>query len=347
MRTGRSISATGLALVAAITLITTGSAAAEERVLEEGKWYPSLESGINLSQSAYSDNWAGGDKGSIVWTFITNASLENQFNPAVNWNNTLKLAFGQTHQQAERDGERFWEAPEKSTDLIDLESTLRFTLHKWVDPFLSVRLETQFQDASDDSGRTLSLNPISLKETGGVARMFFDEEDRSLLSRVGFTVRQNHRKFFTSPDPGETSTVGETETDGGFEWITDYKSKIFDNKVAWTSKVDLYKPLFYSGKETFDDLTDDDFLAAGINPDVGDYSLALEVDWENIFTAQITSILSVNLYTQWVYNQYDNSVAPQVDAAGALTNAADVAAAIRKAGQFKQTLAIGVTYRFL
>ena len=345
MNIGKSIAVAGCALAAMV--LSLPPAAAEERVLEEGKWYPSLESGVNFSQSAYSDNWAGGDRGSIVWTFITNAGLENQFNSKVNWNNKLKLAFGQTHKQNEKDGERFWESPEKSTDLIDLESVLRFTLHKWVDPFLALRLESQFQDASDDSGRTLALNPISMKGTSGVARMILDEEDRSLLTRFGFTLRNNYRKFYVSMDPTDTSTKGESEMDGGLEWTTDYKTKILSDQIAWTSKFNVYKPFFYSGKDVFDDLTDDEYTAAGLNPETGDYSLATELDWENIFTAQLTSILSVNLYTQWVYDKYDNSVAPKVDENGTLTNAGDVTAAIRKAGQFKQTLAVGVTYRFL
>lgn len=339
----------GTACLTTATLLALAprTAGAEERVLEEGKWYPSLEAGFNLSQSAYSDNWAGGDKGSIVWTFITNAALENQLNRKMNWNNTLQLAFGQTHQQVAKKGERSWEKPEKSTDLIDLESVMRFTLHKWVDPFFAFRLESQFQDASDDSGRTIPFNPLTFKETGGIARKFIDEEERSLLSRLGFTMRQSHRKFYNSPGPDDGSTTGETQTDGGIEWTTDYKNRIFDDKIAWTSRLEVYKPFFFSGTDEFDELSAAQFDSVGIDPDVSDYSLATEVDWENIFTAQLTSILSVNLYTQWVYDKYDNSVAPKLDDTGALSNADDISAAIRKAGQFKQTLAVGITYRFL
>ncbi len=342
----RSFRAASLAVIVAACAMMP-AASAEERILDEGRWYPSLESGLNFSQSAYSDNWAGGDRGSIVWTFITNGTLENQLSHKMNWNSTLKLAYGQTHQQRSVGAQRKWESPKKSTDLVDLESTLRFTLDRWVDPFLTFRFETQFQDGSDNSGRSLAFNPLTFKETGGVARKFIEEEERSLLGRLGFSLRHNRRRLFLSSDPNDDATQVATELDGGAQWITDYKAKIFDDRVAWTSRLDLYKPFFYSGKEAFDSVSKEEYEAAGIGVDVANYTLGGEVTWENIFSAQLTKILSVNLYTLWVYDKYDNSVAADVDGDGKLLNAADVIAAIRKAGQFKQTLAVGIIYRFL
>jgi len=327
----------------------------EKRVLEVGRWYPVLEGGVNLTQSSYSDNWNGGDKGSIVWTAIVNGLLENQVDPKLNWTSTLKLAYGQTHQQKQdQDGSRAWDRPEKSTDLIDLESIGRFTLGGFVDPFLSARLESQFQDASDPNGRTLSFNPIKLQETAGIARKFLDEEDRQLLSRLGFSFRQHIRKQFvvaptSSPDPPVTDKSSETETtnDGGIEWVTDYKTKVLEDRVTWTSKLRVFQPVFYSAQDDFDAVAEADWLAAGIDPDVVDFNRALDVDLENIFSTQITKIISVSLYLRWLYDKYDNSVVPKFDEEGTLTNPADIRTATRLAGQFKQTLAIGVTYRFL
>jgi hypothetical protein len=86
--------------------------------------------------------------------------------------------------------------------------------------------------------------------------------------------------------------------------------------------------------------------AQRIDPDVAALSTRASLDWENIWTSQITKILSVSLYTRWIYDPYDNSVKPIPAAAGALTNQEAVRRAVRKAGQFKETLSIGVTYRF-
>lgn len=338
-----------LVAVAAVTGATAASAQDEEKKeLVVGKWYPNLETGITLTQSSYSNNWAGGDKGSIVWTWILNGSLENQLSPKVNTYNTLKLAFGQTHQQKiKEDRTREWDRPEKSTDLIDFESIWRFTLGLWVDPFLSGRFESQFQDASDSYGRTLSFNPLKFKETAGVAHEFYNEEDRSLLTRFGFSFRQSSRKLFTSLPPGD-EIVRDAAADGGVEWTTDYKNKVLDDRVTWTSRLSFYQPVFYSGKDELEALGADSLAAYGLDDDVESYATTMDIEFENIFSTQITKIISVNLYTKLVYDKYDNTIAPEPNDAGdGLTNPSDVKSAIRKAGQFKQTLSIGVTYRFL
>lgn len=344
-RVGMASKIPALVLLLGVSMLLTSAAFAEEdkeRVLEVGKWYPQLESGINITQSAYSDNWSGGDKGSIVWSWIANGVLENKLSKKTHWLNTLKLAYGQTHQQdVAADGQRNWAPPEKSTDLIDFESLMRFTLGAFVDPYVSGRFESRFQDASDPLGRTLSINPMKFKESAGIAKQFIDEEDRSLLSRLGFTFRQGVRKQFVDEvDPFDDETTSESTNDGGLEMVTDYKAKILEDRVSWTSKLGLYQPIFYSGKDELED-------AIGIDPHIADYSTVGEIDWENIFTTQITKLISVNLYTRWVYDKYDNSVLPVLADDGTLGNEGAVMTAIRKEGQFKQTLGIGITYRFL
>ncbi|MCB1164015.1 MAG: DUF3078 domain-containing protein [Candidatus Krumholzibacteriia bacterium] len=336
------------AIVAVLSLAAASVALAEEeqRVLELGKYYPSAETGLNVTQSSYSNNWNGGDKGSIVWTWNFNGSLENQLNPKTNWLSTLKLAFGQTHQQViDAQGDHQWDKPDKSTDLIDLETIFRFTLGGYVDPFVSGRLESQFLDASDPNGRTLALNPLKFKESAGIARQFINEEERSLLSRLGFTLRQSRRSFFEDNDPAGgfgDATSSESTNDGGLEFITDYKNRILDDNVAWTSKLGFYQPLFFSAKTDLEGL---DLAGLGLDQDLANFSTTLDIDWENIFTAEITKHISVNLYTRWVYDKYDNSVAPKFDGAGDLENPGALAAAVRKAGQFKQTLSLGFNYR--
>jgi hypothetical protein len=336
-----------------LTIALTSSSLAQSATKEEkekpivGKWYPSLEAGLAFSQGTYTDNWAGGDKGSIVWALIANGSIENQLDPKLAWRNVLKLAFGQTHQQkANAAGARSWETPQKSTDLIDFESLLRLTLGAYVDPFASIAYQSQFQDGTDAAGRILALNPMQFKESAGVARRFLDSPDRALLSRLGFAFRQDFRRTFTEAAPSTTTRSDQTN-DGGLEWVTDYKSKILQDKITWTSKLTAYQPVFYSGKTDLKDLAESYLAAQRIDPDVAALSTRASLDWENIWTSQITKILSVSLYTRWIYDPYDNSVKPTPAAAGALTNPEAVRSAVRKAGQFKETLSIGLTYRFL
>ena len=332
-------------LATLLVLITfTVGAAAEERVLELGKWYKTAETGLNLTQSTYSDNWNGGDKGAIVWTWNFNGTLENQLSDNVNWLNTLKLAYGQTHQQGfGTEGDRVVVSPAKSTDLVDLESLFRFTLGAVVDPYASGRFESQFQDGSDPLGRTLALNPMQLQAAAGIAKQFINEEERSLMSRLGFSFHQNRRSFFTDGlDPAVEDTDTWSSNDGGIEFVTDYKTRVLDDKVAWTSKLGVYQPLFYSGKS---DLEDADLEAAGLDADLAAFTTAADIDWENIFTASITEHISVNLYLRWVYDKYDNSVAPTIDGAIDAETAAALSGAVRKVGQLKQTLSLGFNYR--
>lgn len=337
------------ALIGLLLIAGAAHAGEEKKRLEVGRWYPSLETGLNFTQSAYSDNWSGGDKGSLVWALILNGQLESQLHPKTNWRNQIKLAFGQTHQQTVRDDEsRGWDKPEKSTDLVDFETIFRFTLGWVVDPYVSGRFESQFLDVTDPAGRTLYLNPLKFKESGGVARQFVKTDEKELLTRFGFTFRQSNRRFYDFDDPAlGDATSGESTNDGGLEWVTDYKTKVLEEKVTWTSKLSLYQPVFYSFSDRFEALPAGSLTAAGLPGDVSNYPKTLDVDWENIFSTQITSYLSVNLYVRWLYDKYDNTVPPVLDQDDVLTNDDDVSDAVRKAGQFKQTLSIGLTYRFL
>ena len=307
---------------------------------EYGKWVPKLDIGMVLTQSAYSDNWNGSEQGQIAWNFILNSALSNQFNRSLNWRNQLKLAFGHTHNQkfsAEDPGVRVWDHPEKTTDLIDFESLLRLTAGRWVDPYGAFRLLSQFLDNSDPDGRQVWASPLTLTGSAGIAREFFRNDDEMFLSRFGLAARQNIRQFY--PFAHEISDERRTETshDGGLEWVTDYAIKFLEDKVLWNSKLTVYKPFEYSFHGDMD-------TAA---PGISDYPLAVDVNWENIFTGEVVSWLTLNVYVMFIYDKYDNSVLPELDDQGNLLNEPAVNAAVRKAGQFKETLGVGLTFKFL
>lgn len=341
-------------LAVASVLVLAGPARAQEEkqdtakqdTLAIGRWYPEADAGINLTQSAYSNNWNGGDHGSIVWAGIVNAALQRRFNDRLAWSNTVVLAYGQTAQQTKNDaGELVWQSPTKSTDRIDIESLMQFTLGGWVNPYVAARLQSQFVDASDSAGRTLNFQPMILTQSAGIARQVFDTDTRSLLVRLGFTMRENRRAVFVNPAPDRT-TIARTGLDAGTQLLANYNASVLRKKVTWNAKLSFYKPFFYSGNSVFDKLSAAQLIAAGVDPNVRSYTTATDIDWENIFTTQITKLLSVNMYVRWIYDKYDNSVKPALNTAGNLTDPAGVQAAIRKAGQFKQTLALGLTYRF-
>lgn len=331
-------------MVCAVLLAVALPAAAQDAPPPPmGEWQNEFELGVNLLQSSYSKNWNGGDKGSVAWTGNFSGRMENQFNEGKNWRNTLKLAYGQTHQQArEDDGSLTWQKPDKTDDIIDFESLLRWTRASGWDPFLALAFTSKFDDISDPAGRSIMFNPMILSPSAGISRKFIAQEHRSLLGRLGVAYLASSRSFFTDPAPS-TATQRESANELAAEAVLEYKVGALDKRVDWESRLTLLLPFVYSGKSVFeDDFSPTDY---GLPDDVASYTTTLDVDWENTFTANITKVISVKLFIRWVYDKYDNTVTPVVEE-GVLVNASQVSEAIRKAGQFKQTLALGMSYKF-
>lgn len=316
---------------------------AEEGALVSGQWQEKLEMGVNILQSSYSRNWNGGDKGSVVWAGAIDAGLERQFGASTNWRNTLNLAYGQTHSQDRTAaGTLIWKRPDKTTDNVQFESLLRWTTRSGWDPFFAFNFNSLFEDLTADPARPLTLNPLKFKESVGISRTLYAREKQVLMTRLGVAFIQNSRKYYLNAAPdGATATSSSSEA--AAEWITEYAVGALKGRVDWASKLTLSLPFSYSGKSIFED----GMTTVGTLPaDIADYTTALDVDFENTFTAAITKVIAVKLFIHWVYDKYDNSVKPVVDQGGALVNEAAVAQAVRRAGQYKQTLALGFVYKF-
>lgn len=216
----------------ALCAVAPVQAADAPKALEPGPWKLSWVAGLNLSQSSFSDNWAGGDKGSIVWVLNSDTKAERQFNTKYDLSNHLQLAYGQTVQQQPDPadpGRLVWAAPQKSNDLILFESVSRFTLGGWVDPYGALRLDSQFRDQSSPLG-TIPLSPIKLTESAGIARALQKTDERELITRLGFGFRQTLARQF---DPATGAKVNVSTQDGGFEWQTSATQPMWDKKVLY------------------------------------------------------------------------------------------------------------------
>ena len=318
-------------------------ALAQDEEVPIGVWQSEYEIGVHMLQSNYSNNWNGGEKGSLVWSGGFDGRLEKQYNETLNWRNTLKLAYGQTHNQERDDnGALYWAKPDKTDDIVDLDSLLRWRKKSGWDPYVGFGFRSMFDDRSDIEGRSIFMNPMSFKPAAGISRKFVDTDKRKLLTRLGVAYIYNSRSFFTDPAPA-TNTLREGSSELAAEWITEYKTSALGENLDWESKLTFIMPFLYSGKSVFeDDMNPADW---GLPTDVAGYTTTLDVDWENTFTAKVTSVISVKLFIRWVYDKYDNTVTPVV-VNDVLVNATDVHQAIRPAGQFKQTMALGLTYKF-
>ena len=106
-------------------------------------------------------------------------------------------------------------------------------------------------------------------------------------------------------------TASFSTTDGGLESVTDASLKLHEN-ILYTSKLTLYRAFFYSEKDELIGLENED------------YWKAVDVNWENIVSAQVTKIITVNLNTQLLYDKE-----------------------ISKKGRFKETVAIGIVFKMI
>jgi hypothetical protein len=267
-------------------------------------WQATLEASLMATQNAYSNSWAGGEAGSLSWATNWAGVAQRQFNSTWHSKNTVKLAYGQTHSQDQES--RRWMKPTKSTDLIDAETMWRMTLGLFVDPFAALRLESQFLDASQ-SGNIRYGNPVRFSESFGGARSLIKEKDRELTLRLGASFRQDKNRGVVIDPAGTKKDF--SSNNGGLEFVTDYKTPLGSEKIAYNSKLSVYKAVFNSSQDDLAGLPNADHWKS---PDVA---------WENGLNANVSKYLMVNLYLQMLYDK-------EVDLRA----------------RYKQTLSLGLTY---
>jgi hypothetical protein len=270
-------------------------------------WAANIGSSITLNQSAYSDNWAGSETGNVTWAFMSNSTANKRISPVLTNNNTLKLYYGQTDTQ-NRDTHH-WRVPQKSTDLIYLESVFLFNFRKYLDPFISGRVETFFTDERD-STKTFYVNPMTITESLGLARVFIKEDHRKWTARLGLAVRENIDRNFL--DPVTLLRRSNTSTDGGIEFVNEFLSPLSGERLTVSSTLIVFQAVANSQANALKGQPGQNFWKA---PDV---------NFENIITANITKYLIVSLYTQLLYDKQ-----------------------ITLGGRFKQTLGLGVAYNII
>lgn len=318
--------------------VTTAAAAPAE----PGPWKTTASLGLNLTQGSFSNNWRGGDKGNFAWVLGIDARALRQMSSKFNWSNSLQLAYGQTAQQVidpDDPSRKVWDSPDKSSDLILFESVGRFTLDGAVDPFVSLRLDSQFLDQTSPLG-TLHLNPIKLTETAGVARVLVDADTTLIITRLGAGVRQTLASYFTG---NGTETDRVSTNDGGLDWTTDATAGLLNKRVLYRGKLQVFLPVFFSNSSKLEDFdTSASAVDAAWEP-VGDYWKSPDVNFQNSFITSISKMVNVNLNLQFVYDKFDAGT--NVGNAALAGDRAALLGGVRRAGQFRQNLAIGLTYK--
>ena len=339
-------------LLAALILVPTGVHAETFAHEEEnwppppGPWQHSTLVALNLTQSAFSDEWKGGNMGSLSWVALGNFGARRQISNSFHWANQLQLRFGQTAAQLtdpDDPNRTKWSKPVKSDDQI-LAETVGILTKGWaVDPYASVRFDSQFVDISDPR-RDLWLNPMQINEAIGVAYRIARGEEKESFWRVGVALRQTISTTFV--DATSDATTSNTANEGGLQIAGDTKWRLAEDRITYLGKLLVFFPVFYNGSDTLEEY---DRLSQENDPtreSVKDFWKSPSVDWQNTFSSNITSWLAVNLYLRFVYEKYDVSTKIDLDQPIDELDAL-VDSAIRKSVQYHQSLGIGLTYRFL
>ncbi|NOY88294.1 MAG: DUF3078 domain-containing protein [FCB group bacterium] len=267
-------------------------------------WKKSLIVDITTTQTAYSNSWVGGEAGSVNWVSNLNGTASKLITNRLQYKGTLKLSFGQTVTQDEETKD--WGKPKKSTDLIDFENVGSFVTHKFINPYIAFRVETQFYDGQNEN-KKLYFSPVKLTESAGITRNFYNLNDNVISSRLGLGIRQIIKSVIVNDS--SLATVDSTLTDGGIESVTDINFT-FNKNLNYIGKLTLYKAFYFSKSNEVKG-----------TPYENDWK-AIDVNWENLVTATVTKIVAVNLYSQFLYDKE-----------------------ISRKGRFKETVAIGFIFK--
>jgi hypothetical protein len=244
-------------------------------------WKLSLDANLSGTFNAYSDNWVGGERGSLSWSTQWLAVAEKQLGFAVDTKNTLKLAFGQTKAQDKLSNH--WLAPQKSADLIDLESLWRLTFGTQVDPYVSVRGISEFLDMSDTRSDPYYpyINPIDLTESVGAIRDLVKKERLTWNARLGAAAHELINRW--EPDSNYRTI---TTSDGGAELVTELATSMKQDVVKLRTTLKVYEALVRDGSDKI--------------PDWWRYP---DINWENTLTINVVKYVMISYSLQLLYDR--------------------------------------------
>ena len=250
-------------------------------------WLPTGILGLNLSQIAL-ENWTAGGEDALAFTLYTNMGL-NYFSNPWSFTNKLKIAYGRTKLGSDdfrtTDNELF------------LENLLTFDAGWFANPYFSNTVRTSIVKGYDYSGE-VPVNISNLFDPGYINQSIglAYKVSESFSSRLGLGFQETFTSEFTkfSDDPETLDEIETFKFDTGIESVSNLNLKL-DDDLLFTSELRLFS--------AFDQL------------DVWD------VRWDNLFVAQVTKLINVNLNILVVYDA-DQTLKTQI----------------------KEALQIGITY---
>ncbi|MDG5813824.1 hypothetical protein QA601_01945 [Chitinispirillales bacterium ANBcel5] len=248
---------------------------------QNNAWKISSVSNLSLALNYYSQNWDGGDMGSLTWQAQTNTTARRAITQWLENESVFKIGFGQTKTQDKETGN--WSSPFVSTDYIDIETVFRFPLRAFIDPYTSLGLTSRFVDKRD-TAYTRYFNPVEITGSMGAIRDIFREDNLVLSFRLGAAGR-----YHIDRDALDTLTMlRETRrtNDAGLEVVGNYTQSNEDEWLKFISRLTVYMALIRSEEEGDDD-----------------YWRYPDISWDNTLSININRYVMVQLNLQALYDR--------------------------------------------
>lgn len=241
---------------------------------DEGKkepvygWTKTILFNLSFTQNSFA-NWSQG--GDNSWAWQTDLLPKYVFSQEkYSWENTAKFSYGQS-KIGDQDAR-------KASDEIRLESSYSYKLENHIEPYLAVKLQTQFTkgyDYTDTSRIEISnfMDPGYITESVGVGWSPNDQ----FRTRLGAALKQTVTDKFS-----DRYALGKTfRSEVGAESVTDLELKLAET-ITYTGRLTLF-----SNMKAFDEI---------------------DADWDNLFKGKLTDIINVT-FTFRVF--YDKDVSAQ------------------------------------
>ena len=269
----------------------TSNLMAQENTETTSPWVRTMVGTLNLTQNSF-DNWTQGGEDSWAWLVDINGTMTRTTSGG-SWASNGKLAYGES-----KIGD---EDARKAADELRLETVYNWNLGMLVNPYVAATARTQLTEGyqySDEGIDTVSnfLDPGYFTQSFGLGY----SPNEHLKTRLGAAVKETIASDFDylyTDDPETDDEIEDNKVEYGAESVTNITMPLNDI-ILFTSKLEMFSDL-----NRIDEV---------------------DVNWDNLFSAQIAKFLAVNLNVQLYYDK-DISIKRQL----------------------KQTLSVGLTYTFI
>lgn len=207
----------------AATTAPVATAAIDTAKPAPSPWKNEAVGSFNVASSYFHD-WSQGGEDNLAWNIKLQARSERD-GKDWNWLNKANAEFGQIKL-----GDR---GIRKTTDELKAETMLSRKLSKYLNPFVSAGLQTQFARGYKYPADTLPrvavsnfLDPLYLTQSAGIGSKPFSW----FQTRLGAAIREIRTDEFTSySDDAKTSEIEDWKIEPGAEWVSEYKQTVAKN----------------------------------------------------------------------------------------------------------------------